>query len=35
MGEFTLKIKLAVRLINRYDTSGLIFSLVIESWSNS
>lgn len=35
MGEFTLNIKLAVGLIKQYDTSGLIFSLVIEDWSNS
>ena len=35
MGKFTLNVKLAVRLIKQYDTSGLIFSLVIEGWSNS
>lgn len=35
MGAFTLNIKLAVKVIKQYNTSGLIFSLVIEGWSNS
>lgn len=34
MSEFTLNVKLVVRLIKQYNTSGLIFSLVIEGWSN-
>lgn len=35
MGEFTLNVQLAVRLIKQYNTSGLIFSLTMEAWSNS
>jgi len=35
MGAFTLNIKFAVRLIKQCNTSGLIFFLVTEGWSNS